>query len=491
MNLIEESYIQKQQRPKKIKRIILIIIIILLIAIFAIIGVLLSLREKPLIAYINGNQNNQVLDALKIQEDGTIYVSIKKFASYVGYEAFSGKYEEKSEETNKCYVQSSNEVVNLSLNNKRIYQLDLSTKEDEDYRYYDMREQVVSKDGELCVRSNEIEQVFNTRLTYDKENNRIIIETLPYLIQEKSADVLNYGYEMIDEKFANQKTIFSNMLIVTKNEKKSYGIIDSNTGEILVEAKYSDIEYLPNIGDCIVEDNKKFGIVSPKEVKKTKIQVNYDSIDLVDKDAGLYVVGKDGKYGIIDLKGNSRVPVEYDKIGIDPKEFQDNHIDNKYLLVDNLIPVMKDGLWGMLDKRGNAIVPLVFDSYGYVATSNKNAMSLLVVPDYEVIIVCKNKKYGLMNKSGERILDVIADDIFMTYENGENKYYINANNSQVNLLDYLDQVGGRVNTDVQIQNQQSVESQQAQDQENQNQEEQQGEEQIQQEQDSAPEGEQQ
>ena len=165
-----------------------------------------------------------------------------------------------------------------------------------------MKEEVVSKDGELCVKASELEQIFNTRLSYDSDKNRIIIETLPYLIQQKSSEVLNYGYEAIDEKFANQKTIFSNMLIVTKNDKKIVGIIDSNTGEVLVEAKYSSIEYLPNIGDCIVEDNKKFGVVSPKEVKKTKIQVNYDSIDLIDKDAGLYVVGKDGKYGIVDLK---------------------------------------------------------------------------------------------------------------------------------------------------------------------------------------------
>ena len=480
MNLIEESYIEKQQRPKRIKRMILIIITMLVLAIIVIISLILALKPKPLIAKIDGTVNKEVLKILKIQEDGTIYVPIKQFASYVGYEAFNGKYEAKSEDDSKCYVQSKYEAVNLSLSNRRIYQLDLSTNKTEDYRYYDMKEEVVSKDGELCVKYNELEQVFNTRLTYNEQENEIDIETLPYLVQQKNAKVLNYGYEGIDENFSNQKAIFSDMLIVTKNDKKIVGILDDKTGKILVEPKYSSIEYLPNIGDCIVQDNKKYGVVSPKETKKTKIQVNYDSIDLIDKDAGLYVVGRDGRYGVIDFNGNQVVAEDYDKIGIDKDNFSDNSIDNKYLLVNNLIPVMKDNLWGMLDKKGNVIVQPVFDSYGYITTSNKNAVSLLVVPDYDVIVVCKNKKYGLMNKTGDKILDVVADDIFMTYENGEYKYWINANDTLRDLTLYLDQVTG-INTQNTTQETQKP---------NQRQEEQQGQE-VQQQQEQPQEQEQQ
>ena len=80
---------------------ILIIIIVLLIAIAIILSLLVALKPRPLTVILDGSVNNDILKVLKIQEDGTIYIPIKRFASYVGYEAYNGKYEEKSEDIYK------------------------------------------------------------------------------------------------------------------------------------------------------------------------------------------------------------------------------------------------------------------------------------------------------------------------------------------------------------------------------------------------------
>ena len=95
------------------------------------------------------------------------------------------------------------------------------------------------------------------------------------------------------------------MLVVKKGENKNiYGVIDTQ-GKTILEAKYDNITYLPNVGDFLVESNKKVGVLSKNG--ETKIQIIYDSIELMDSDAGLYVVKKDNKYGVLDLQGKTKI----------------------------------------------------------------------------------------------------------------------------------------------------------------------------------------
>ncbi len=208
----------------------------------------------------------------------------------------------------------------------------------------------------------------------------------------------------------------------------------------MIEAKYDTIQYLANVNDCIVSDEGKYGVVSPRE-KKTKIQVNYDNIDLMDKEAALYAVKKDGKYGMIDLKGVSKVPVELEDVGVDITKFKENNIKNRYILVDNLIPIKRNGQWGLVDVKGNLVVGFTYDSFGYVSSNNKNAINLLVIPGYDVIVACKDDKYTLINRSGQPLFGTVVDDIYMTYENGQYRYFMNYNDQTKNVEDYLNQIG--------------------------------------------------
>ena len=131
---------------------------------------------------------------------------------------------------------------------------------------------------------------------------------MPYLVQSYSGKVLDSGYSEISDVFANKKAILQNMLVVRKGENKNiYGVIDTQ-GKTILEAKYDNITYLPNVGDFLVESNKKVGVLSKNG--ETKIQIIYDSIELMDSDAGLYVVKKDNKYGVLDLQGKTKIFTE-------------------------------------------------------------------------------------------------------------------------------------------------------------------------------------
>ena len=439
MNLIEEEFQNKEEKKKKrTTTIILVAIIFVFIAIIATVGYLMYLQNSTLKVLLDGKENSKVKQLIQIEDDGTVYFPIKEVASYFGYESYNGEYKDKSENASKCYIQNENEVANFSLGSNKIYKLDLTNSND-NYEYSYTKKPVKAKEGILYATSEAIEKAFNVSFQYDQDKNRIIIYTLPYLVQSYSGKVLDSGYSEISDVFANKKAILQNMLVVKKGENKNiYGVIDTQ-GKTILEAKYDNITYLPNVGDFLVESNKKVGVLSKNG--ESNIQIIYDSIDLMDCDAGLYVVKKDNKYGVLDLQGKTKIFTENDEIGIDASKFEQNNIKNRYLLAENLIPIRKDKLWGLYDKNGRKIVDFNYDSFGYVASTNKDALNLLVIPDYNVIVACKGKKYTLLNSAGEELFAPIADDIYMTIDGGEKHYWIAVNDQRMDATEFLDKKG--------------------------------------------------
>ncbi len=439
MNLIEESFQTKEEKNKKTAiRIVLAAIILVVVIIVGIVSYMAYIKGSELKVSLDGNQNADVKKLL-VFENGTVYAPIKKIASYLGYNSYNGEYFEKSESNSKCYVESENEVANFELNSKKIYKLDLNARA-ENYEYVYSKEPVKAIEGELYASAEAIEKAFNVSFQYNEEKNTVQIFTLPYLVNFYNPYVLNWGYVGISEEFVNQKAILKNMLVVTNNNRK-VGVLDTE-GKSILEVKYSNITYLPSIGeggDFLVEDNGKVGVMSKN--RETKIQLIYDSIELLDLDAGLYVASKDGKYGVLDFRGKVIIYIENDEIGVDISRFKENGIKNKYILAENLIPARKDGKWGLYDIKGKLLVDYQYDSLGYTATSSRNALSLLIIPDYNVIVACKDKKYTLLNSIGEELFSgPVADDIYMTIDGGKKHYYIRANDQEMDAEEYLNQI---------------------------------------------------
>lgn len=452
MNLMEESFQNREEiKKKKTTTIILIAIILVVIIIIAIMGYLMYLKSTVMELTIDGQESEKLKSLLVFEDDGMVYAPIKEIAAYFGYESYNGEYTEKSEEQSKCYVQNQNEVANFELGQNKIYKLDL-TQSNSDYEYVYMKNPVKAINGVLYVSTEGLEKAFNLSFNYDQQKNTITIFTMSYLYRYYANKVLDYGYVELDSEFRNQKAILHNQLIVLKDKNnKQYGVIGVD-GTVILEPKYDNITYLLNTGDFLVETNKKVGIMSAN--RETKVQIIYDSIELMDSDAGLYIAKKDNKYGMIDIKGNIKIYIENDAIGIDISKFSQNNIKNKYILADNLIPVKKDKYWGLYDKSGNQVVEYKYDSLGYIASSNKDAINLLVIPNYNVLVACKDKKYTLVNTSGSELFSTIADDIYMTISGGERHYYISVNDQIIDAEEWLNRYGitGQPNTTNQTQN---------------------------------------
>ena len=437
MNLLEESInVKEKQKSSKAPKILLVAIVLVILIIIAIFIYLSYIKSSGLHLYLDKKENSKLKSLLVMEEDGTIYVPIKEIAQYFNYDSFNGEYNNPSEELSKCYVQNDNEIANLSLGAKKIYKLDITKKSNTEYQEIDIDKPIKAINGVLYMTTNAMEKTFNVGFTY--EGNKVNIFTLPYLVNYYESAILNYGYSELSKEYSNNKAILNDILVV-KNQKDKYAAIKVG-GNLILEPKYDEILYQYESKNFIVKSNDKYGLIDGNA--QIKVPIMYNSLEKIDAKLGLYIVENERKqYGIIDGNGNIKVNIENDEIGIDTSKFKENNIKSKYILADNLIPVKKDKLWALYNKEGNIITEYQYDSFGYVANNNKNTYNLLVIPDYKVFVACKDKKYTLVNSSGEELFKPIADDIYMTITNQEKHYYINVNNRQIDAEEYLDKKG--------------------------------------------------
>ena len=441
MEWFEESLLEENknnnQKAKKTAKLILIIIVILLILTFGLIGLIIYLKQEALVVSLDGKQNETVKNMLLFDENSSqVYVPIKDIASYLGYQAYNGNYSNLSEDASQCYIQSDNEVAVFTLNSNTIYKI--MPKVTSDYEYFTIDEPVIARGGKLYTTMDGIEKAFNVSFSYDVQNKKVDIYTMPYLISYYSKYILDYGYAEISEDFNNQKAVLNNMLIVKTTQNSKYGVIAANTGEAILEAKYEDVNYLQHTSDFLVKNNNKVGIISSS--KETKVQLIYDDIELMDYKANLYKVTKDRKVGMIDIDGNIKLHLDYD-IGIDSSKYQSNDIKSGYILLNTLIPVKQNNLWGLVDLNGKTVVEPKYDGFGYIASNSSTVNNLLVIPDYDVIVIEKDKKYSLLTVQGEEVVAFVLDEVYISSTGGQIKYYMSWNNQTREATEVLNKLG--------------------------------------------------
>lgn len=439
MELLDEDFQRrKNKNENKSKTIILVSIIALFIIIVGIVILMASLKEEKLVLYLNGSQNAKILNILVFDENNPnkIYVPIRDIAPYFDYKDYSGEYDNLSESSSKCYVQSEIEVANFALNSNEIYKKTLT--ENGDYELEIIDEPVKAINGKLYTTIDGIEKAFNVSFNYDVDNKKIEIYTLPYLINGYSSVILNYGYETIDDNFNNQKSILDDILIVTKGEK--YAVIKTN-GEIILEDKYEAIKYLRKSEEFLVTNNGKQGII--EKSRNTKIGLEYEEIVPMDYYNKYFAVRKNGKYGVIDSTGKSVIYPQYAQIGIDREQFKENGIKNSYILLDTLIPIKNnENLWGIANTKGKLISrEFKYDDIGYVESSSSTERNVLIVPDYDVIVVKRDEKYTVMTVDGDEVWQAVFDSIYMSNTSGKTEYIVSRNEQTASLTDLLEKMG--------------------------------------------------
>ena len=232
---------------------------------------------------------------------------------------------------------------------------------------------------------------------------------------------------------------------VWKDNKSEYinnkGIIIQYSGGRQIDyAKYNKLVLENNrrlakpVPLKVFNDGLKYGIKNSND--QIVIKPIYEKVDFLgfngELDYGLISVQLEGKYGLLNHRGQQLIPTVYDFIN------SCNGCD----VSNNLIKIQKDKKWGLATRKGEIIVPPmyytvkpltrkgqisievktdqwqvkygvidslgkeifppIYDAVDYI--SNINAFRILKVTD-------NSRKYGIANLSGKIILEPIYDDI--------------------------------------------------------------------------------
>lgn len=482
MQMINSYGYSNQNNPnsknKKMLNLVIIGIVIVLLISAVLIGAIYYLnimQQKALKVYVDDKKIDISENAFIIKND-KVYVSIKDIAKYLGYEVHNGEYKINSEEPTKCYVENENETASFFLNSNKVCKVAPNSKED--YKEFIITEPVKSENNKLYVISDGIQIGCNIKFNYDSNTNTIKIYTLPNLVNSYNALMIKYGYKGLSTNFDNQKAILYNMYVV-QNSREQYGVVNDKNDEI-IGCKYEDIRFDENAKEFfvtntlskvgiilangsnkvnieydeintinkdlyIVKNNGKYGIIDKNG--STKVNVAYEDIKSLDSDLGLYIVKYNGKYGVINETDKQIIYWEYDTIGLDTKSYTADNIENPYLLFENLIPVKRNNKWGLCDITGKEVLPCEYDGFGCIPTGIKDKVvnSTLIIPDCEAIVVKNDKKYGIINKNGDVLVQYLLNAVYSTTSTGENTYYMNFDHDgetiEYEVLWYLEQMG--------------------------------------------------
>lgn len=273
------------------------------------------------------------------------------------------------------------------------------------------------------------------------------IKNLGYKIDRKEDGSINWKDSFIKYDYVSD---YSDGGYMVKYGDK-YGFVTLEDVQI-IPIKYDDL-YIFDNHFAKAKSDDKWAIIDMKENKLTDFK--YDLIKFIDfeeKGALFEVAIKDEenekyKFGIIDKDSNVIIPIEYDYF---------SHIDS------NLFIASLKRKEVVFDTAGNIVVPLRYDCISYinkdivrVYTNNKaglfniNDKEEIVPPVYseiktfdeDLIEVCLNKKYGLLDKKGNIVVPIKYDDLtyfddeVIIFRLGGERGFINRNGSEVTFLE--------------------------------------------------------
>lgn len=429
----------KEERKSQAPKIISVCVVILLAITIIVIAAIIYLKNSITTITIDGQKNAEMENILYVEstEEGLqLYLPIIRMAEFLNYEGFNGDYKNKSEDKTKCHVTSENETAMFSLDSDILVKI----TENSENEYVKLDKPVFERNGELYTTIDGIQKAFNVMFSHDKTFKNIDIYSMNFLVEYNATRL---KLETYSPKYSDQKAIFEDMMVIEQNKK--YGVIDANTGKPILETKYEEVTYLPATTEFLVKSNGKYGIMT-KEAK-TKVKIVYDEIKTMDNQNGLYVVKQNNAYGVIDTQGNVILEPEYKQIGINIDKYAQNGVENKYVLLGEIIPIQNaEGLWGLFNIKGEKITDFKYTNIGCQSTPISNSYPALVIPSYKIIVVQADKKYNLVTSTGkEMISGNILDTVYLKSDvtTGENKFFMTSSNNTkvISIEEWLTSIG--------------------------------------------------
>lgn len=445
----------KKVSGAKIGFIVVIILIILLIIAAAVIWIYSQQLASTQFKFnLDGRRQSEYSSNLFLFQDNKIYISIRDIAPLLGYNVFNGGYGEYTEDRTKCYVNNSREVVSFETNSSKIYKYNVTNSGNGESQTFNVDAPILSSGTNLYITSDGLVRAFNVRFDYNTENNEVSIFSLSYLANYYSNQITNSAVTTSTSNLSesvvynNQKALLYNMIIIRDSTTNLYGVASlADPTNTIIGTRYSSIEFMEGSNDFIVRTSEnKMGIIGNDGI--TKVRLEYDNIVELDKNLGLYLVTSNNRQGVVNSNGKIIVYQDYDQIGL-PNTINDTNVTNRYILLDNCIPVQRNGKWGLIDINGNELTQIEYDGFGCDADTSQNSRftDVLIIPDLNGIVVeldevngnTRTRKYGVVTADGNLFISIVLDSVYSLTTQGETTYYATFQGQTLDLVDFVRQ----------------------------------------------------
>ena len=466
MNLEDsDKFAEAQKLADKKKKIVLISIVLCMILIALLVILIIYIRyldSLQLKLYIDGEQK-PISSTLFISKNNTNYVNIEEVSELLGYIYTKGEYEKYNENEDSCYVKNDLEVTAISANLQTFtkyinvedettvlseegpYGTEITVKSDNGkFNTFTLEKPIEIINNELYMPFDILRDVYNVTIDIS-EQNRIRIYTLPVMFKNAMEIASKAGYTNVSGIYENIRAIPYGLIILGNG--KEFGVIDytQNNKEIL-SVKYENLEFIQNTKEFFMTAGSTVGLLDSDG--KTIIKpMEYDEISILDEVKQLYLVKKDGKYGVLNRKGEIIVHVDYERIGLkDIEKFGSNieSIRNTSLLFDDCIVVEANGKYGIFDITGKELLNCNYEALGYIGISSKDNSSeenVLIIPEevgIKGIVICYDGLYGIYDANANAIIIPCAcSRIYSVKKLGTTTYYMEFNGEQIELNNYL------------------------------------------------------
>ena len=251
--------------------------------------------------------------------------------------------------------------------------------------------------GKVII-ENKYEQI--TSLTEQYENGFIVKN------EQGKYGVINYDKTVaLEEKYDEIKNIYGNEMYVVK-EANTLKIVNTK-GETFLENKFEEVKEI-NLKDITVKVNGKYGVVTING--EERIPAIYDDISYAFSD--YYIAKKDNKYGIMSNNNQEELGFNYNYItylsNIGILQAENESVESQ--LLDKNFNVKVTGIITEINQDKNYIRVRENNEYKYYNFKLEQKENTEILATNTIFLSKKDGKYGYVNEKGIVIVDYIYED---------------------------------------------------------------------------------
>ena len=468
MTLIDENeVILEQEKKKKMFKLLTKVIVILLLVCIILLIFSNIIKNNTFKCYIDDNKVNTIKSDVLLkdnhgqvcEENGTVFLSIRKLSGALGYQFYNSEYKKKGEDKSKCQIKTNNiytsyiggsnavyKAIEPEIDNskdKKKNQTSSSTDpnaavEEEkkvEFEYFKIKENVRYVNDDLYASIEAIELGFDIIVEYNKKDNSLKIKSA-----NKLEEVAGYARKDVvksDEYSYKNKRLLKYGMTIVKDAEGNYGVASytnsEKMGSFVASCKYQSIDFN--------EGTRTFSVVSKKDNQKSILHINlenqqvdgdmntqYDDIKAMTDEFKQFVVKQNEKYGVVGTDGETIIPIEFEEIGVKEEKFTD--VTCSYMIKEQYVPVKLNGLWGLYNIAGTEIIVPQFQDLGCsIAQSGDSVLYVTNIKGNTTGIVFMYDKdkplYGVYNADNGEKIAVSVTEVYKRQEDGDTNYYIN------------------------------------------------------------------